>query len=44
MRNIIAHGYEKVNDERIWETVKEDIPELKSKVEGMLKREGIDTK
>ncbi len=44
MRNIIAHGYEKVNDERIWETVKEDIPKLKSKVEGMLKREGIDTK
>lgn len=42
MRNIIAHGYEKVNDERIWDTVKSDIPVLKTKIEGLLKSEGVD--
>ena len=41
MRNVIAHGYEKVNDERIWDTVKIDIPELKSKIKDMLENEGI---
>ena len=44
MASISERDIEKVNDDRIWETVKEDIPELKSKVEAMLKREGIDTK
>lgn len=43
MRNVIAHGYEKVNDERIWDTVRHDIPDLKSKIITILENEGVDT-
>lgn len=32
MRNIIGHGYIKVNDEIIWETIAYDIPELERKI------------
>lgn len=43
MRNVIAHGYEKVNDDRIWDTIKEDIPDLSHKVRGALDARGIPT-
>ncbi|MBQ9708794.1 MAG: DUF86 domain-containing protein [Firmicutes bacterium] len=43
MRNVIAHGYEKVVDERIWETVKNDLPELRQKITTSLEDKGIDT-
>ena len=43
MRNVIAHGYEKVNDDRIWDTIKEDIPDLSHKVRGALDVRGIPT-
>ena len=33
MRNIIGHGYIKVNDEIIWQTAAYDIPELKIKID-----------
>ena len=32
MRNHAAHGYFALHFERIWETIQEDIPELKSKI------------
>ena len=34
-RNIIAHGYLKVDDDIIWETCLTDIPFLKSELESM---------
>lgn len=33
MRNIYAHDYDIVDDEMIWETVTEEIPELKEKIQ-----------
>lgn len=30
LRNIYAHAYEAVDDERVWEIVNKDIPELQS--------------
>lgn len=32
MRDILIHGYFGVNLERVWETIKEDIPNLKWKI------------
>ena len=43
MRNIIAHGYEKVHEEEIWKTVKNDIPVLKENIILFLEKMGIDT-
>ena len=43
MRNVIAHGYAKVNDNRIWDTVKEDVPDLFRKVQDALNIRGIRT-
>ena len=40
MRNIIAHGYEKVHESEIWKTIKNDIPDLKKKIMGYLKENG----
>jgi len=36
IRNIIAHAYIKVDEEIIWETSKNDIPELKKRLEGIV--------
>ena len=41
MRNVIAHGYEKVKDDRIWETVKEDIPHLQKSIIDALEDAGV---
>ena len=43
MRNVIAHGYEKVKDERVWTTVKEDVPDLSSKIKQALSAAGYNT-
>lgn len=43
MRNVIAHGYEKVKDDRIWDTVKTNIPDLYSKIKQALEEAGIKT-
>ena len=32
MRDIIIHEYFGVNLERVWKTVKDDLPELKKKI------------
>ncbi|MBR0092200.1 MAG: DUF86 domain-containing protein [Lachnospiraceae bacterium] len=41
MRNIIAHRYEKIRDDLIWHTVKEDIPDLKLRIHTALEEAGI---
>ena len=43
MRNIIAHGYEKVHEEEIWKTIKNDIPDIKGKIVSFLNKLNIDT-
>ncbi len=32
MRHVLIHHYDKVDVKRLWETVKDEIPELKSKI------------
>ena len=36
LRNVIAHGYESLIEERIWNTVKKDIPQLSGALESIL--------
>lgn len=40
LRNIIGHGYDILNDERIWETVKKDIPKLVKQITHTLREAG----
>ena len=37
MRNVIAHEYDVLDFLKIWQTIQEDIPNLKSKIEEFLK-------
>jgi len=37
LRNRIAHGYDVLKPEVIWKTVQKDMPELKNKIEEILK-------
>ena len=37
LRNVIGHGYQKIDDERIWNTVKTDIPILFKEISKKLK-------
>ena len=41
IRNIIAHGYLKINERIIFETVKQDIPQLKETLVKIMKKERI---
>ena len=41
MRNIIAHGYVKIKEERIWQTIQTDIPELDKQITEFLENSGI---
>lgn len=36
LRDVLIHEYFGVNDERIWKTLKEDIPNLKTQIEQVL--------
>jgi uncharacterized protein with HEPN domain len=38
MRNILIHDYSAINIRRIWETVRNDLPDLHEAVRGMLDR------
>ncbi|NCI47455.1 HepT-like ribonuclease domain-containing protein [Sediminibacterium soli] len=38
MRNIIVHEYFGVGEQKVWETVENDIPKLKSDCENILKK------
>jgi uncharacterized protein with HEPN domain len=40
MRDILIHEYFGVNIERVWETIKEDLPRLKNEVIKMIKKYG----
>jgi uncharacterized protein with HEPN domain len=35
-RNVLAHGYDVVDDEVVWDAVTTDLPELATRVEAML--------
>lgn len=39
-RNVLAHGYDVVDDEVVWDAVTTDLPELAARVEAML--DGLD--
>ena len=36
LRNVIAHGYESLVEERIWDTVRNDIPQLSAALTNIL--------
>ena len=40
LRNVIAHGYESLVEERIWNTVKKDIPQLSQTLDRILSELG----
>ena len=37
MRNVLVHDYFRINQERVWATVENDIPELKRNIEEVLR-------
>jgi uncharacterized protein with HEPN domain len=37
MRNVIVHDYFRINHDRVWATIREDIPELKDRIEELLR-------
>ncbi len=37
MRHVLVHGYYSISPDKVWETVQEDIPILKSQIELLLK-------
>ncbi|MGQ9548299.1 MAG: HepT-like ribonuclease domain-containing protein [Roseiflexus sp.] len=38
MRNVLVHGYFEIDTEIVWNTVQRDVPDLKPKIEALLKR------
>ncbi len=40
LRNVIAHGYESLVEERIWDTIKNDIPKMSAALTGLLSELG----
>ena len=40
MRNRIAHGYDRVRDEAVWLTAKDNVPALYAKLDAWLKKNG----
>lgn len=40
-RNLLAHGYDMVNDEDVWEVAQNDLPLLLQQVKNLLEREPI---
>lgn len=36
MRNVIAHQYFDVSEDKLWDTIKNDLPPLKEKLQGVL--------
>ncbi len=35
-RNLLAHGYDLIDDERVWKTIQDDLPGLRDKVTSLL--------
>lgn len=38
-RNVLAHGYDAIDDQRVWNTIVDDLPPLLKAVEAMILRE-----
>jgi uncharacterized protein with HEPN domain len=38
MRNVLVHGYFEIDTDIVWDAVQRDVPELKPKIEALLKR------
>lgn len=36
MRHVLVHGYYKIRPEQLWDTIQNDIPELKKDIEALL--------
>lgn len=41
LRNVVAHEYFQLSNERIWETVCDDLPQLIPQLENLLANEGL---
>lgn len=41
MRNVLAHGYFKVDLEVVWKTIERDLPELEAMIEVLLKTQHL---
>ena len=39
MRHVLVHGYYTITPEKVWETVQEDLPELKEQILVLLQNE-----
>ncbi len=35
-RNVLAHGYDLIDDEKVWQTIVRDVPHLRQQVERLL--------
>jgi len=38
-RNVLAHGYDIIDDERVWQTIVEDVPALRRQVDALLRED-----
>lgn len=36
MRHVLVHGYYKINREQLWDTIQNDIPELRPVIEELI--------
>ncbi len=43
MRNVLAHGYFKVDLAIVWQTLEKDLPELHAQTRAIIEAEGIDS-
>lgn len=43
LRNVIAHGYVKIKEERIWQTIQNDIPLLQKEISNYFSLMGINS-
>ena len=43
MRNVLAHGYFKVDLSIVWQTLQKDLPELEAQTRKVIKFEGLDS-
>ena len=37
-RNVLIHGYDLVDDELVWDTIRDDLPRLEGQVEALLRQ------
>ena len=39
MRHVLVHGYYTIKPEQVWQTIEDDIPQLKPQIERLIKEE-----